>query len=115
MHTKLNTPRENSITYEDFEDKKIVLISDEAHHINVETKKGKLSKSEKEVLISWESTVTKIFNANIDNYLLEFTATADLQNPLINEKYKDKLIFDYPLNSLEKISIRKRLKFYKPN
>jgi len=52
LHTRLNTPRENSITYEDFEDKKIVLISDEAHHINAETKKGKLNKSEKEDIIN---------------------------------------------------------------
>ncbi|CAH1755697.1 7434_t:CDS:10 [Entrophospora sp. SA101] len=49
LHTRLNTPRENSLTYEDFQDKKIVLISDEAHHINVETKSGKqLSKEERE-------------------------------------------------------------------
>lgn len=110
LHTRLNTPRENSITYEDFEDKKIVLISDEAHHINAETKKGKLNKSEKEDIISWESTVTKIFNANIDNYLLEFTATADLQNPLINEKYQDKLIFDYPLKQFRKDKYSKEVK-----
>jgi len=48
LHTRLNTPRENSLTYEDFQDKKIVLISDEAHHINVETKSGsQLSKEGK--------------------------------------------------------------------
>ncbi|SMG66740.1 Restriction endonuclease, type I, R subunit/Type III, Res subunit, partial [methanotrophic bacterial endosymbiont of Bathymodiolus sp.] len=41
LHTRLNTPRENSITYDDFESEKIVLISDEAHHINAETKKSK--------------------------------------------------------------------------
>ncbi|CAG8728132.1 8896_t:CDS:2, partial [Racocetra persica] len=34
LHSRLNTPRENSITYEDFQEQKIVLISDEAHHIN---------------------------------------------------------------------------------
>ncbi|CAG8709746.1 16386_t:CDS:2, partial [Cetraspora pellucida] len=34
LHSRLNTPRENSLTYEDFQDQKIVLISDEAHHIN---------------------------------------------------------------------------------
>jgi len=34
LHTRLNTPKENALTYEDFEDKKIVLLSDEAHHIN---------------------------------------------------------------------------------
>lgn len=110
LHTRLNTPRENSITYEDFEDKKIVLISDEAHHINAETKKGNLNKEEVESIISWESTVTKIFHANIDNYLLEFTATADLQNPLINEKYQDKLIFDYPLKQFRKDKYSKEVK-----
>ena len=36
----LNNPKENSITYEDFYNSKIALISDEAHHINSETKKG---------------------------------------------------------------------------
>ena len=97
LHTKINTPRENSLTYEDFEDKKIVLLSDEAHHINAETKKGKRTKEESEAVISWESTVNKIFNANADNYLLEFTATADLSHPEINAKYQDKLLFNYPL------------------
>ncbi|WP_313032028.1 DEAD/DEAH box helicase family protein [Soonwooa sp.] len=97
LHTRLNAPRENSITYEDFEDKKVVLLSDEAHHINADTKKGKLSKDEAEEIISWESTVNKIFKSNSDNLLLEFTATADLDNANVKEKYEDKLIFDYPL------------------
>jgi len=86
LHARLNTPRENSLTYEDFESQKIVLLSDEAHHINAETKKGKLKVSEVEAVTSWEQTVTKIFNANPDNYLLEFTATADLANVTIAEK-----------------------------
>ena len=97
LHARLNTPRENSITYEDFEDKKVVLLSDEAHHINADTKKGKLSSEEQESYVSWESTVNKIFNTNAENILLEFTATADLENENLKEKYADKLIFDYPL------------------
>jgi type III restriction enzyme len=53
LHTRLNTPQENSLTYDDFQGKKIVLISDEAHHINVETKSGaQLSKEEKEEISS---------------------------------------------------------------
>src|SRR4051812_49053510 len=65
LHSRLNTPRENSLTYEDFQEQKIVLISDEAHHINVETKakvqtgvggeiavSGQISQEEKEELIS---------------------------------------------------------------
>ena len=59
LHSRLNMPRENSLTYEDFEEKKIVLISDEAHHINAETKKGKVNKEEQEGLLSWERTVKK--------------------------------------------------------
>ena len=97
LHRQLNTPKENSLTYEDFEDKKIVLLSDEAHHINAETKKGKRTKDEADAIISWEGTVNRIFNANPDNYLLEFTATADLTDPDISAKYQDKLLFDYPL------------------
>lgn len=41
LHTSLNTPKENSLTYDDFAQHKIVLISDEAHHINTATKKEK--------------------------------------------------------------------------
>ncbi len=110
LHARLNTPRENSLTYEDFESQKIVLLSDEAHHINAETKKGKLKVSEVEAVTSWEQTVTKIFNANPDNYLLEFTATADLANVTIAEKYNDKIIFDYPLKEFRKDLYSKEVK-----
>lgn len=97
LHSRLNTPRENSVTYDDFNDKKVVLLSDEAHHINVETKKGKLKKEEQEELVSWESTVNRIFRASPENILLEFTATADLSDSAIFQKYFDKILFDYPL------------------
>lgn len=98
LHIRLNYPKENSLTYDDFEGQKIVLISDEAHHINAETKKGnELSTDEEEENISWEGTVSRIFNANRDNILLEFTATADLSVPEIKKKYDDKIIFDYNL------------------
>ena len=102
LHSRLNTPKENALTYEDFEDKKIVLLSDEAHHINAETKKGKKTKDEVESILSWEGTVNKIFNSNIDNLLLEFTATADIEHPEVKKKYNDKLLFDYPLKQFRK-------------
>jgi type III restriction enzyme len=98
LHLRLNNPHENSITYDDFTDKKIVLISDEAHHINVETKAGnKLTKEESEEIINWESTVNRIFRANPENIMLEFTATVDLSDENILNKYRDKILFDYPL------------------
>ncbi|MBS1735541.1 MAG: DEAD/DEAH box helicase family protein [Bacteroidetes bacterium] len=98
LHSKLNTPRENSLTLSDFEINKMVLLSDEAHHINAQTKKGsKLNKAEADETISWESTVNKILQANPQNALFEFTATAGLSLPEIAKKYQDKIIYDYSL------------------
>jgi type III restriction enzyme len=103
LHTHLNNPRENTLTYSDFTDKEIVLISDEAHHLQTVTKKNK---EEVELERSWESTVEKIFRSNIKNILLEFTATIDLGNQNINQKYEDKIIFQYNLKQfrLDKFS-----------
>ncbi|MFA7319520.1 MAG: DEAD/DEAH box helicase family protein [Parcubacteria group bacterium] len=113
LHTRLANPKENAITYEDFAEKKIVLLSDEAHHINTLTKLKKngqksllddgigkiegLKKEEETELRSWEGTVMRILNADKNNILLEFTATIDLKNPGIAEKYEDKIIFEYNL------------------
>lgn len=103
LHTSLNAPKENSLTIDDFTDKRIVLISDEAHHTNTATKKGKKTICAKQSSIDfentedWESTVMKIFHSNEENVLLEFTATEDFQDANIADKYENKVIFDYPL------------------
>ena len=96
LHTRLNYPHENALTYEDFEDKEIVLISDEAHHLQTLTK-SKLTKTELEEKRSWEYTVERIFRSNPKNIMLEFTATIDLDNQNIRQKYEDKIIFQYDL------------------
>jgi len=95
LHTDLHNEKENSITYEDFKDKKIVLLSDEAHHIQTKTKQKALS--EKLEKPSWENTVEKIFFQNKDNMLLEFTATLDFLDKSIVEKYYPKIIYRYDL------------------
>lgn len=111
LHSRINTPKENNITYEDFEDTKVVLISDEAHHINAETKnKNRLAKAEIQNLLSWEGTVNRIFNANKENILLEFTATADFTNPEIKKKYTDKIIYNYPLKQFRLDGYSKEVK-----
>lgn len=116
LHYNLNNPKENAVTYEDFEDRHIVFISDEAHHINALTKVRKtntrqkqlmeenaeidysqLNQTEAEEWRSWEGTVQRILHQNSHNILLEFTATIDLQNEAIKEKYKDKILFQYDL------------------
>lgn len=101
LHTDLNSERENAITYDDFSDQPVVLISDEAHHMNAATRRGGVAAGEEdEHTRDWESTVMRIFNkdnGSLPNILLEFTATADLTDPAIARKYDDKVIFDYPL------------------
>lgn len=96
LHTRLKNPHENALTYEDFEDKEIVLISDEAHHLQTLTK-AKLSKGELKEKSSWEYTVERIFRSNLKNILLEFTATIDLGNQGIRQKYENKILFQYDL------------------
>lgn len=96
LHVRLNEPRENALTYDDFAERDVILISDEAHHINALTK-GKLSQSEAEALNTWEATVDRIFHSRSRNLLLEFTATIELDHPAVAEKYADKIIYQYDL------------------
>lgn len=95
LHSDMWSVKENSLSVDDFTNRKVVLISDEAHHLNADTKK--MSKDEEENYKSWEYTVHRIFGANRDNVLLEFTATCDIKNPLIKAEYENKIVFDYPL------------------
>jgi len=91
LHSDLTTEKENAITFEDFRKHKVVLIADEAHHMNV------MTKSEMEMFESWENTVQRIFEQSGDNLLLEFTATHDFIHPAMVEKYRNKVIFRYDL------------------
>ena len=95
LHSDINTAKENSLTYEDFKNKKIVLLADEAHHLNKETKSQKdmLDKDTE----AWENTVKKIFTKNINNLLLEFTATLDYTHKNIVDKYRSKVLYKYDL------------------
>ncbi|WP_281529418.1 DEAD/DEAH box helicase family protein [Campylobacter hominis] len=112
LHLDMIFPKENAPTIEDFENEKIVLISDESHHINTVTKG--LSKREKtdieEDVRSWEYTIERIFRANKDNVLLEFTATADLKDPNVEKKYLDKIIYDYTLSKFRESGYTKDFK-----
>ncbi|MCR5662864.1 MAG: DEAD/DEAH box helicase family protein [bacterium] len=101
LHTDMWFAKENSMTFDDFDDRKVVLISDEAHHLNADTKK-KQNAEEQDISHSWEQTVKYIFSKNPDNVLLEFTATCNLSNPCIKAAYEDKIIFDYALSKFYK-------------
>ena len=109
LHSVMLNPKENALSMGDFEDNKVVLISDEAHHINAETKKKK-SKDELFSIVSWENTIRDIFTANSANIMLEFTATADLTEPNIKAKYQDIVLFDYPLKNFREDLYSKEVK-----
>jgi len=102
LHIDLNNTKENSVTYEDFKDKKLVLIADEAHHLVAGTRSGNL-------FGSWEDTVKKIHDSNFDNILLEFTATIDTETAELVKHYQDKVILKYDLAEFRKDKYSKEI------
>ena len=98
LHLDLTEPRENSLTYEALGEIELVLLADEAHHINAWTRrdKRKLNTAEAEER-TWENTVNTLLKLNPSNRLLEYTATIDLTKDVLFEKYKDKIVYQYDL------------------
>lgn len=106
LHSDMWAVKENSLSFDDFYGKKIVLISDEAHHLSASTKK----QDDDDNVKSWEYTVERIFNSSPENVLLEFTATCDIKNPDIFKKYENKIVFDYPLSKFRDDLYSKEIK-----
>ena len=86
--------RENGLSFENFENMKLVLIGDEAHHNNAEV---------------WGELVEKIHKMNYENVLLEFTATTDYTNRNIVDKYRNKVLFKYDLSEFRKDGYSKEI------
>ena len=97
LHLDLSENKENAMTGDDFENNKVVFISDESHHVNTFTKNR--TKEEKEIQNNWETSIMNAFYSNKNSILLEFTATADLKDKNVEEKYRDKIIYNYPLKN----------------
>ncbi len=108
LHSNLNNPRENRISYEELADYELVLLSDEAHHINVDTK----NKKEVEDSQSWEKTVNLIIELSKENMLLEFTATIDWEDRSIAHKYAPRLIMEYDLKAFRRDGYSKDVLVY---
>ncbi len=92
LHQDLNIPRENRLSYEQFKDISVVMLADEAHHLN-----AGLSNSEKDDNTSWTSTIEMIQKTAKKSSIFEFTATIDLTNPTLAQKYEKSLLFKYDL------------------
>lgn len=115
LHNAVYLAKENSVTLEDLQKRDLVMIGDEAHHLNASTMRNgqaemnlpmelKENASEKDVEKSWENTVinkilrkgkTKQDTEN-RNVLLEFTATIP-KNAEVQEKYRTKTIYKFEL------------------
>ncbi len=92
LHQDLNTPRENRLSYEQFKDISVVMLADEAHHLN-----AGLDTNEKKDNTSWTSTIEAIQKTAKNSNIFEFTATIDLTNPTLAQKYEKSLLFKYDL------------------
>jgi type III restriction enzyme len=118
LHNAVYTVKENSPYLDDLQKRNIVMLGDEAHHLNADTKKKKNQEeielvselkegaSEADIEKSWEHTVIqKLLNkdgngkgAKNENILLEFTATVP-KDKSVGEKYLDKTIIQFPLEN----------------
>lgn len=115
LYNDIHLQRENQTTLDDLHSKNIVMLADEAHHLNTDTNKKGLAQQElvpteitgqtSEAEIEkkgWEHTVIElILNKNgkkedNKNVLLEFTATIPATEA-IAEKYEDKIIYKFGL------------------
>lgn len=138
LHNDIYKEGENALLLSDLQKRNIVLIGDEAHHLNASTSKkkslnnelsndisfiGELKDSAKEEDIerSWEHTVChcilekngKSVSLN-KNVLLEFTATIPNTDE-IKAKYEDKIISKFELKDFVEAGYTKHIRLVRSN
>lgn len=114
FHNDIHLEKENQTTLLDLQQLNIVLLADEAHHLNADTKKDKLQPTFATTEITnrnsdveierkgWEHTTIELVLhknnqvKNNKNILLEFTATIP-DNESVAQKYQDKIIYKFGL------------------
>ncbi len=123
LHNDIYKVRENAIYLEDLQKRDIVMLGDEAHHLNADTKKKKSNQMEVSLEFteeltekagqdaiekSWENTViNKILHKDHKNQfenknvLLEFTATVP-DDEEVQKKYQNRIIFSFDLKEFLK-------------
>lgn len=123
LYNDIHLEKENNITLEEIYKKDIVMLADEAHHLNTKTINGhgkldldlelRESASKEEIeRKGWEHTVIDLIlekNRNESrNVLLEFTATIPTESSIV-EKYKDKTIYKFSLKDFLKKGYTKEI------
>lgn len=95
LTNELSSPRENGLTYDELKNQNLIILADEAHHFSASTKK----KAENDAEKSWENVLTRLRQLNSKNRQFEFTATIDLQDENIYNKYARMIVYKYDLSS----------------
>ena len=129
LHNAVYQVKENAIFLDDLQQRDIVMLADEAHHLNSDTKTkvGEQAELEiiaelksvataKEVEKSWEHTVTNLIlqkgkenSTELNrNVLLEFTATVPT-NANVVKKYVDKILYKFELKDFLKAGYTKEI------
>lgn len=107
LHLDLLISKENKDTLESIRKNKVVMIADEAHHLNAG---NKMNKTEAKAEASWTETVKSLLEANDENILLEFTATAGFKsNANLMAHYKEKVIYDFDFKKFHDAGYSKRI------
>lgn len=134
LYNDIHKERENQTTIADLHRKDIVMLADEAHHLNTETKAKKgenleldldadltEKSSAKEIeKKGWEHTVIELVlnknrqEKNNKNVLLEFTATIP-ENQEIAKKYEDKIIAKFGLKEFLQAGYTKEINLISSN
>ena len=134
LYNDIHKERENQTTLQDLHSKNIIMLADEAHHLNTETKAKKNESldlelrdllteksSSKEIeKKGWEHTVIELIlnkngqKENNKNVLLEFTATIPATKD-IAAKYEDKIIAKFGLKEFLQAGYTKEINLISSN
>ncbi len=109
LYNRLTEDKENGLTAQDFVNNNVVILADEAHRLNVDTRSKK--KSDIEEVRNWETAVISALKARDKNLLLEYTATVDLANQEIHKKYTEKVVYRYDFLEFNRDGYSKDIKF----
>lgn len=142
LHNDIYKESENALLLSDLQKRDLILIGDEAHHLNASTAKKKKEQTEIEtpsfigelkdsakdddIEKSWETTICNYILGKKGkdgvsyaaeqnrNALLEFTATIP-RNDLIQEKYEDKIIIKFELKDFVEAKCTKHIRLVRSN
>ena len=109
LHSKLQKPGENQLTLDDFKHDKTVIIGDEAHHFNVNTKSRQRQLDLLWDAKNWENSIDQILQAHSGNLFFELSATFEFGNEVVYQKYQDKLIYRYDIREFRNDGFSKEI------